>query len=155
MDDRGQTLHDYVAGISVFILTVAVVLGLLPSVVAPFQGDGQAIETSQASRIGDYTVSNLSATTAPNVLDADNLTSVMAMNEPALRDRYGLPEYRHVNLSLLTPNGSRTLVGPGGTTLRAGAPAAPEDVRTAARIVQVSEPGFGCKPACRLVVRVW
>lgn len=155
MDDRGQTLHDYVAGISVFILTVAVVLGLLPSVVAPFQGNGQAVETSQANRIGDYAVSNLSASAAPNVLDADNLTSVMALDEPGLRDRYGLPDYRHVNVSLQALNGSRTLVGPGGSKLWAGAPAAPDEARSAARIVQTSEPGFDCTPACRLVVRVW
>lgn len=155
MDNRGQTLHDYVAGISVFILTVAIVLGLLPSVVAPFQNGGSGgVDAALSSRIGDRVVSNLSVDGAPNVLDGDELETLMAKNEVDLRDRYGLTQGQYVNLSLQTLNGSR-MIAVGGTVQTAGATALGEDTTTSARIVTVDDPDFACEPACRLVIQVW
>lgn len=157
MDDRGQTLHDYVAGISVFVLTVAVVLGLLPSVVATFDVDSADVDATQANRIADFAVSNLSVGDGANVLDAENLTSVMAKDEAELRERYGLADFRFVNVTLTNLNGSRILTDSGTppTPMSAGPDAADEGATSAARIVQVSKSGFDCTPACRLVVRVW
>lgn len=155
MDARGQTLHDYVAGISVFVLTVAVVLGLLPSVVAPFNADTGAAESTVAERIGEQVVANLSLSGAPNTLESDNVTSLFAKDEAGLRARFGLRDVHHVNLTLTNLNGSTILVDPGGTPQTAGASAATEDVSSAARIVRLDEPGFDCRPACRLLVRVW
>lgn len=155
MDSRGQTLHDYVAGISVFILTVAVVLGLLPSVVAPFQDGGSGgVDATLSSRIGDRVVSNLSVAGAPNVLDGDEFQTLMAKNEVGLRDRFGLTQGQYVNLSLQTLNGSR-MIAVSGTAQTAGATALGEDTTTSARVVKVDHPGFDCKPACRLVIKVW
>ena len=152
--DRGQTLHDYAAGISVFVLTVAVVLGLLPSVLAPFQDGTGAADASISSRVADRVVDNLSVAGSPNVLEADELATLLAKDENALRTRYGLKAAQYVNLTLQTLNGSRTL-SDGPTPLAAGATAASEDTVTTARIVRVSDPSIACQPACRLVVRVW
>jgi hypothetical protein len=148
MDARGQTLQDYVAGISVFVLTVAVVLGLLPSVVAPFQDGGGAADASIASRAGDQLVSELSIAGEPNVLDGDRLTSLLALDEDGLRDRFGLRNVHHVNVSLQTLNGT---VQHGA----AGASAASEETVSSARIVQVQDSSIPCRPACRMVVSVW
>lgn len=156
MDDTGQTLHDYVAGISVFVLTVAVVLGLLPSVVAPFQAGDGALASTQARGIGDRVVANLSAAGAPNVLDAENVTALMGKDLEELRTRFGLRSSTFVNLTLTNLNGSEFVTDPSsGTPLTAGASAANEDASEAARIVRVGDPAVDCQPACRLVVRVW
>lgn len=155
MDARGQSLHDYVVGISVFVLTVAVVLGLLPSVVAPFQSGGGAAEASLSTGIGDRLVSNLSLAGSPTVLDGEAVSDIMARDESALRDRFGLRSYQYVNLSLRTLNGSVVLTDGAGAVQAAGASAESEDVVTASRVVRVDEPAFDCEPACRLVIRAW
>ena len=152
--DRGQTLQDYVAGISVFVLTVAVVLGLLPSVVAPFQGETGAVDGTIASTIGERVVGNLSVAGSPNVLDGDEVSTLLSKDESALRTRYGLKASQYVNLSVQTLNGSRTL-SDGADRLAAGATAADEDTVTTARIVRIDDPTIDCRPACRLVVSVW
>lgn len=151
---RAQTLQDYVAGISVFVLTIAVVLGLLPTVLAPFQGGVEAADATAAGRIGDQLVGNLSAGGAPNVLDATALSAVVAADEGTLQTRFGLPSHRHVNLSLRTLDGSAYATDPAtGDPLTSGGSAAGEDAASAARIVSVN--ATGCDPACRLVVEVW
>lgn len=151
---RGQTLHDYVAGISVFILAVGLVLGLLPSVVAPVEDDG-AVEETRAAQLAAEIPANLSVAGSRTRLDAANLTALMGTDLEGLRTRFGLKSWRYVNLTLTTLNGSRIVTDPSGTPLVTGASAAGEDPRTAARVVQVSRPTIDCTPACRLVVRVW
>lgn len=155
MGTRGQTLHDYVAGITVFVVTIALVLGLLPNVLAPYQSDVGAATSSEAGRIGDRIVSNVSLAGTPNVLNATTLSALMAKNDAELQTRYGLEDHRHVNLTLTTLNGSAFVTDGGGTLMTAGDSTVGEDVSSVARIVSVSDPAFDCHPACRLVVRVW
>lgn len=158
MDDRGQTLHDYVAGISVFVLTVAVVLGLLPSVVAPFQGGGGAADARLSTQIGDRIVSDLSVAGTPNVLDGEEVSSLTALDESDLRDRFGLRSEQYVNLTLQALDGSAFLTdgaGGSGAVQVVGATARGEDAASSARVVRIDDPDFDCRPACRLVVRVW
>ena len=48
-DDRGQTVQDYAIGISVFLLTVAIVLSTgLPTVLAIFEDDTRGNIDAQA-----------------------------------------------------------------------------------------------------------
>jgi hypothetical protein len=151
---RGQTLHDYVAGISVFILAIGLVLGLLPSVVAPFGNEG-AVEETQTGQLAAEIPANLSVAGSRTRLDTDNLTALMGTDVDGLRSRFGLKSWRYVNVSVTTLNGSRVLTDASGTPLTTGATAAGEDPSTAARVVQVSGTNIDCTPACRLVVRVW
>jgi len=155
-DERGQTLHDYVAGISVFILTVTLVIGLLPSVVAPYQAEGNAADVTKVSRISDRLVSNLSTASAPNVIDAGQFSQVMAKSDDELQTRYGLEDYQNVNISLVTLNGSAVVPDPTGPgSLAAGANDAGNTATATARIVSLSDPPAACRPACRLVVKIW
>jgi hypothetical protein len=151
---RGQTLHDYVAGITIFIVTVALVVGLLPNIVAPFQSGENAAE-SQALRVGDQVVANLSLAGAPNTLEAANISEFMATDERGLIRRYGLPDHAHINVTLTTLNGSRIVANGSGVPQTAGATAVGESAAASARIVDVSGDGTDCSPACRLLVRVW
>lgn len=154
-EGRAQTLHDYVAGISVFVLTVALVLGLLPTVVAPFQSDGEAVTATQATRVAGQVVGNLSVESVPNTLSAENFSALLATNATELRDRYGLPEGRYVNLTVTALNGSQILTNATGTPATAGATAANEEASDAARVIRVNADGWDCIPGCRLLVRVW
>ena len=153
--DRGQTLHDYVAGISVFILTVTVVIGFLPSVLAPYQANGNVADATTVERISDRLVSNLSTASAPNVLDSDQLSSVLAKDNGELQRRYGLAEYQNVNISVVTMNGSAVVRNQSGDALTAGANNAGNPTTAAARVISLSERPDRCTPACRLVVEVW
>lgn len=163
MVERGQTLHDYVAGISVFVITITVVLGFLPSIMAPYQGGSSAAHTAQADRIGDTLVTNLSVDGRPNQLNATELSALMDKNATELTARYGLAERRHVNISLVRLNGSDILTdGAGGTgdPLTAGDMAFDEDASSTARVVTTTNatanpPNVDCSPACRLVAKVW
>lgn len=137
-----------------FVLTIAVVLGLLPSVLAPFQSEAGAADATQAGRISDRLVANHSVAGAPNVLNATSLSAVMNRSDGQLRTRYGLASHRHVNLSLTTLNGSAVL-NVTGTPLTAGGSPEAEGAVSAARVVSLDNRTDDCTPACRLVVRVW
>lgn len=152
---RGQTLHDYVVGISVFVLTVGLVLSLLPAAIAPFEATGDTVRGELASRIGEQLVSNLSAVGEPNVLGVGSVPDLMDRNQTQLRHRFGLASVRYLNLTLTSLNGSRIIANASGTPMAAGPSAADEDVVAASRIVQPAGPDFDCTPACRLLVRVW
>lgn len=154
-EKRAQTLHDYVAGVSVFVLTVAVVLGLLPTVVAPFQANDESVTATQATRVAGQAVGNLSVDGVPNTLSAQNLSAMLAEDEDGLRERFGVPEERHVNVTVTALNGSRILTNASGVPATAGVTAANEDTSDAARIVGVNADGWDCTPGCRLLVRVW
>jgi len=154
-DERGQTLHDYVAGISVFILTITVVIGLLPGLLAPYQAGGNAADATAVKRISDQLVSNLSTASAPNVLDNALLSDIMAKNDTQLQERYGLANYTNVNLSVVTLNASAYVRNETGMPLTGGAGWYGNDPTSTARIISMGDPSSDCKPACRLVVRVW
>ncbi len=154
--DRGQTLHDYVAGISVFIVTITVVLGLLPGVLAPYQADGNVADTTRADRISDRLVSNLSTASAPNIIDSEEISTVLDKSNAELQTRFGLEEYQNVNVSVKTLNGSAFVVDPfTGGSLTAGANDAGNSNSASARIISLSDPPSNCRPACRLIVKVW
>lgn len=154
---RGQTLHDYVAGISVFVLTLAVVLGLLPSVIGPFQAESGTADATEAMRIADriITAENHSFAGAPNRLNASAIDDLMNTSEATLQTRYGLASHQHINLSLRTMNGTTVLRNASGALLRTGGTAVSEEPRSAARIVTLDDESYSCTPACRLVVKVW
>ena len=153
-DERGQTLHDYVAGISVFILTITVVIGLLPGLLAPYQAGGNAADAAAVERISDRLVSNFSTSSAPNVIDEEIRSDVMGSDVVRLQDRYGLANHSNVNVTIVTLNGS-AIVEESGTSYAAGANWIGNDPTSTARVISLSHSPSECQPACRLVVRVW
>jgi hypothetical protein len=139
----------------VFILTITVVIGLLPSVLAPYQSEGNVADATKAERISDRLVSNFSTASAPNILDATQVSAVMTKDDAALQDRYGLERYQNVNVSVVTMNGSAIVSNSTGYTLAAGANDDGNTATSAARVIALSNSPSGCQPACRLVVKVW
>jgi hypothetical protein len=157
-DRRGQTLVDYVAGVSVFFITIAFILGLMPSFVTPYQSDAAGQDTAKAERIAENLVTNLSTDGAPNRLDVTELTGVLALPQTDLANRYGLRDHEHVNITVTHLNGSgyvENTTAPPGITLTSDVTYDGGSSGTAVRVVTLNNQSATCTPACRLLVRVW
>jgi hypothetical protein len=155
---RGQTLIDYVAGLSVFVVTLAFVLGLMPSFVTPYQSDVAGQDTAQADRVAGHLVSNLSVDGSPNRLNATAFEAVLDLPQEDVARRYGLREHKKVNLSLYRLNGSAFVfddAGPSGVPMTSEVTYDAQSAATAVRIVTLDNESATCEPSCRLLVRVW
>jgi len=152
--NRGQMLHDYVFGIGLFLLIVAgILVGVLPTVLAPFEDTVGGDRTAQADRIAERVVTNSSVDGEANLLDVTTLESIVTADQAQLRDRYTLPRTTRVNLTVTTMDGSRTVDTASGETLATAAGPGQQPSATSARVVRLSDDS--CPTACRLVVRVW
>lgn len=151
---RGQTLHDYVIGIGLFVLIVTGVLaGVLPTVLAPFADTVGGDKTAQADRIAEQIVTNSSVEGGANRLDATALETIVRADQEQLRDRFALPSTTRVNVTVTTMDGASDVDTASGETLATAAGPGHRPAATSARIVRLSDDS--CPTACRLVVRVW
>jgi hypothetical protein len=154
-DDRGQTPQDYIVGILVFLATVVAVVGLLPTLTAPYQSGVDGEDIAQADRVSQQLVSNLSTIEEPNELDTSALEGLLALEDDALSDRYGLPRATSVNITLNTLDGTSYVRNATGAPLTSRQVYRQGTAASSARIVRLDASGHTCTPACRLVVRVW
>lgn len=152
-DDRGQTLQDYVIGISIFVVVVFLALSFFPGLLNDFQSGSVGDHEAQADRISRQIVTNNTVPGTENQLNATAIEGMMDQSEDDLRQRFGVNDTVNLNITLESLNGdyyindTRTLTSePNYYDTTAG---------TSARIVTLSDDGYGCSPACRLVVRAW
>lgn len=154
--DRGQTLQDYVLGVSVFLLIVIGLLtAILPTVLAPFEDTPGGDKTAQADRIAEQLVRNTSVASDTNRLNASALEQVVSADQSTIRDRFSLPRGSNVNITVLKMDGSSRIVGPAGGPLSSPRSPGESPAATSARIVTLNHDSSDCQPGCRLVVRVW
>lgn len=151
-DDRGQTLPDYVMGVSVVLLVIVFVFGLFPSYLSPFTAGIGGDERAQADRAARTLVSNLSVEAGTNRLDRGELRRVTGLTQSELQTRWGLPETAQLNVTVRTLDGGR-IVTDGGRPLAAGDPRTNRPAASATRIVTLDHPA--CRQGCRLTVKVW
>lgn len=152
--DRGQTLQDYVLGVSVFLLVVIGLLtAILPTVLAPFEDTVGGDKTAQADRIAAQLVGNTSV--GDNQLNASALEQVVSADQATLRDRFSLPRGSTVNVTVSKMDGSSRIVGPSGGPLSSPRSPGERPSASSVRVVTLTDDSSGCQPACRLVVRVW
>lgn len=152
MGVRGQTLQDYVVGIGLFIITMAMVLTALFGFLEPLSTGVDGEDVSETNRVSETVIQNLSSGDSPNELRAADVQSTMDRGISDLRERWGIPGTTRLNVTLTTMNGTR-IVERGGTKLAVGQNHGADSVATSARIVTLSD--GACQPACRLVVRAW
>lgn len=153
-DERGQTLQDYVLGVSLFLLTVLIVVGtILPTVTAPFDQEVGGDKMSQADRVAETMVSNTSVGAGTNSLNATVAERIVGKDVSTLRERFGLPETSWINVTVVPLDGNGIHRSASGTVLASDARPTGSDAATSARIVTLSDDS--CATACRLVVRVW
>lgn len=142
-DDRGQTLQDYTAGISVFILAVATVVAVVPTLFTPFQAPVGAADTAAVQRVGGAVYDDVTTPNGSLHRDSGRLATVFDTDAAALRERYGLASHRSLNVTLSA----------GGTVHRSVGPSPGDRATAAVRRVVVG--GGPCADRCTLVVRVW
>ena len=152
IDDRGQTLQDYVTGVSLLLIVVIFVFGLFPNYLTPFTAGVSGAEQAQADRIGRNMISNLSVEAGRNTLNASRLRSVLALSQPELRDRYGLPNAAEINITVRDPETDR-IVTDGGQKLATDRQYRDTTAASIGRVVTLDN--GTCSPACRLVIYVW
>ena len=152
-DNRGQTLQDYVFGVSVFLLTVATVVGAgLPTMLATFDDGTRGDTDAQAKRVADQIVTN--ASDGPgNELNATFVEALAGSDVANLQNRYRLPTTSTVNVTVRNSGGSSTVVTDDGVTLTAGRDTTGRTFGKAVRLVTLED--RSCDPACQLIVRVW
>ena len=157
--DRGQTGFDFLVGMSVFLLTVGLVLSFTPGMFEPFD-----TETGPSMIIADRSASLLSAdllvedVTRPGVLNAtctadffdagaDDPSCRFDQDGADLHSALAVEEFRGINVTVessgspLTVDGDRLAAGP--------APPVTADVVVGKRAVVVDGRG------ATLLVRVW
>ena len=155
-NDRGQTLQDYVLGVSVFLLIVIGLLtAILPTVLAPFEDTVGGDKTAQADRITEQLVGNNSVADNTNQLNATALEQVVSADQATLRNQFSLPRGSTVNITVSKMDGSSRIVGPSGGPLSSPRSPGQSPAASSVRIVTLNDDSSGCQPACRLVVRVW
>ncbi|WP_132057561.1 DUF7287 family protein [Halorussus amylolyticus] len=156
--ERGQTSIDFVVGMSVFLLTVAFVVGFLPGLFEPFDGgDGAAAlsaDRTAAGLTGDLLGSPdrpdvLDATCTAEFFDADGDTADCRFDADAsdLSGALGLGSGTNVNVTVEEDGSVRSVAG---QKLRAGpAPSESGSVTVGRRVVLLAD------EESTLFVRMW
>ncbi|WEL17879.1 Putative pilin/flagellin [Halorhabdus sp. SVX81] len=147
MDTRGQTLQDFVLGISIFMLGFVLVLSLIPGLLTPFESSVGANEQAAADRVTSTIVSNLSMPAQPNTLNGTNAMALFSLSTTDLKDRFGVGSSMHLNVTVEYLDGSAPVA-------MVGDPVTRDEFGKSSRIVSVDVPG-STEPAYRLIVKVW
>lgn len=161
--DRGQTAVDFLAGMTVFLVTVGFVFTLVPGMFQPFETDTGAnmlaadrsaallAEDLLLEGVGETGVVN--ETCAAEFFDGDGLVGDCRFDADAadLRGALRVPDHVNVNVTLESVGVVQTVDGSGGpVTARAGrSPPSTSDVVVAQRIVLVEDERL------TLFVRMW
>lgn len=152
-DRRGQTLHDFALGVTLFILTVTFVFGLFPSYLAPFTAGAEGSDQMRAERVSQQLVQNHSSAGDENVLNVTQLKTTLNLDQDGLRNRYGLSPVATVNITVKHAD-NQSIVVDGGQRLATDQDSRNQTAASTARVVQLQDRST-CRPACRLVVKVW
>ncbi len=152
-DERGQTLQDFVLGVSVFLIVVVFVFGLFPNFLSPFTAGVDAAERSQADRLARNLIENHSVEAADNTLNGTQLATTMTESESTLRKRFGLGTTASINVTVREIDGQQ-VVQYDGTVLATGNSRENETSGSVSRIVSIAG-SEKCQPGCRLIVKVW
>jgi hypothetical protein len=147
-DRRGQTLQDYVIGISIFLLTTAFVVGFIPTLFTPFTAPVDASQTAQADRYAAEVLSEITQPDSMNTLDGAETDTFFATESNL--NRIPTSAQSEINVTLVDGNGTvQHTMGP---------PYQGESTAAATRIV-VPEPSYvgnhTCTATCRIEVRLW
>jgi hypothetical protein len=153
MDERGQTLHDFALGVSVFLITLSVVLTMIPGIFTPFSASTQSQHSVIADRVASGVLDDLSEYGTRNRLDTTTTEAFFdALTAPKdatdLRGRYGVRETVSLNVTLAT----------GDKSFAVGENYEGRAVASTQRVVTMDGRGAGdwtCSPTCRIIVRAW
>ena len=147
-DRRGQTLQDYLMGVTVFLLTTAFVVAFIPTLFTPFTAPVDASQTEQADRYAAEILTEVTQPNSTNIINGSETDSFFA--DESNLDQIPTLEWSDVNVTLVAGDGTvQHTVGP---------PSQGESTAAATRVV-VPERGYSgnhtCTATCRIEVRLW
>ncbi|WP_424015303.1 DUF7287 family protein [Halorubrum xinjiangense] len=173
-DDRGQTVLDFVVGMSVFLVAVGFTFAFVPSLLEPYAvGEGATVIVAErgAARLAESSLAGAGSTatlshactfaffdrTDPETA-SDDSDCAWTANADDLHAELGIADRRGLNLTV-TQHGTIASLDSDGTAvaMRAGpAPPSSTSVSSASRIVTIDDPGDREPPETyRLTLRVW
>lgn len=144
MVERGQTLNDYVLGMSLLLLSVVLVFGLFPGIFQPFEAEIGTEERTTADTLSGELVDNSTVLDTRQTVEFDALNATLEDLEDDSA-AVGIPDWMQWNATLvddgvvLRQNGSVWRDEPAGTSVRFVALEGEDD----------------CEHGCQLIVRVW
>lgn len=156
-DDRGQTVHDYLIGVSLLLITLFGVFAFVPGMFQPFSQPVGADKHAAAERVGERLVSDHALPGEQNTINGTAYEDTV--KKPGMftdmLDRAGVNQsLQFVNVTLSHPNGTRLDDRWGRTDPESEYHVETTTAATTVRIVE-AEGIDGCDPVCRIVVRVW
>jgi len=143
MTDRGQTVHDYLLGVVIVILTVGTAIGVLGLAYDPFFDPVDNEDQNLANNIGEEILE------AGTSAQGEKTISIDAINESlqdASDDEFGT-QWRQWNITIETLDGEII-------TSAGDSPEGEADARSV-RIINSVEQTSDCADGCQLIVRIW
>ncbi|TKX75572.1 hypothetical protein EXE46_03755 [Halorubrum sp. GN11_10-6_MGM] len=178
-DDRGQTVLDFVVGMSVFLVAVGFTFTFVPSLLEPYAvGEGATVIVAErgAARLAESSLAapSLAASGPAATLShacslaffdgvdpetaSDESDCEWAANADDLHAELGVSDRRGLNLTVTQHGSVASLDADGATVAMRAGPAPPRDesVSAASRIVTIEDPEERVGPETyRLTLRVW
>jgi hypothetical protein len=155
MNDRGQTVQDYLIGIVILLLTITSVFAFFPDVFATFEDQGNSENTQLADRLSAELLEVNTTMGRERTVDfaALNATLTDRGKFGRLVNRSGIPSWKLVNVTVVAGTGDYlvTSSASGVDSVYRGDDVAATMVRT----VQAHNRSHPCRDGCRAVVRVW
>lgn len=155
MTERGQTIHDYLLGIVLVLLTIAGVFAFFPEVFTPFQEPVDSDEQHMSDRLADEVIQVNQTMRGSQTVNYTGVTETLEHGGVGtLANRSGIQQWKQVNITVVNQTG---VVASSNTSNRAsvyrldrGDPAA-----TTTRTIRAQTAVPACEQSCQVVVRVW
>jgi len=157
MTDRGQTIHDYLLGIVLVLLTIAGVFAFFPDVFVPFEEPVESENRQMADELATELVEVNSTMQGRRTVNVTGLERTMQDADALgkLVNRSGIPRWKQVNVTVQNETGAVLIRGESsdrGSIFREDSSDPPA---TIVRTVQARNRTHACAESCQLVVRVW
>ena len=152
MTDRGQTVYDFLLGMTLLLVTIILVLGLFGPLFGPFISPSGAENNEMADRIADRIVTENGTVFGERVLELDGNSFD---DVDTLGERVGVPERKNVNVTLETSTGAIVEDSDNGDKISGGPERVTDPVAAADRVVKLPPGNDNCQEGCFLRVEVW
>lgn len=157
MTDRGQTIHDYLLGIVLVLLTIAGVFAFFPDVFVPFQEPVESEDRQMATELAAELVEVNSTTQGEQTINVTGLEQTMEDPDAlgGLINQSGIPGWKQVNVTVQNETGSVLIGGESSETGSVFREDSSGPAATFVRTVQAQNRSHDCADGCQIVVRVW
>lgn len=156
MEDRGQTLQDYLLGVLLVLLTIAGVFAFFPEVFVPFEDTVDSGSQQMADELADEVVAVNATAGSERTVDLAALNRTLQDPDEFQRlvNRSGTPDWKQVNVTV--KDGDQVLfTGEAPTVGSVYRENSSGPTATRIRTIRAANESSACAGGCRVVVRVW